>query len=348
MFWPIALVMIGLSLALWVLAADRMVQGRPVLQAEARRPVPWNLVDLILMLLLGISAMVMSTWLTTTWFDLPAAGDWRLRDLQPKQQMRMLVSFSVTTLIALTLTLLVVRLRAKAVWRDLGWDAGKVWSDVQLGMAGFFMLMAPMLIVHFVAQKVFPTEEMHPFIEVIIDDPRFAYLVPIAFAAVVVAPLSEEIFFRVLLQGWMERVAVEWHNSAHLVGQEDVSQGVTSESKDAVDVSYTATVDRERGQVVGPVGPGASQESFGVVDESTSGMPVTRWGRLMPILVSSFLFAMAHVGQGSAPIALFLLALGLGYLYQRTHRLVPCLVVHFLVNLTAIVQLVIEVARHRS
>ena len=55
------------------------------------------------------------------------------------------------------------------------------------------------------------------------------------------------------------------------------------------------------------------------------------------------LFALAHVGQGPAPIPLFLLALGLGYIYQRTHRIVPCIAIHFLVNLTAMVQLALEV-----
>ena len=32
------------------------------------------------------------------------------------------------------------------------------------------------------------------------------------------------------------------------------------------------------------------------------------------------------------PIALFLLGLALGYLYRRTGSLLPCIVVHFLLN----------------
>lgn len=51
-----------------------------------------------------------------------------------------------------------------------------------------------------------------------------------------------------------------------------------------------------------------------------------------PILVTSLLFALLHMGQGGAPIALFFLSIGLGFLYQRTGRLVTVIVVHMVLN----------------
>jgi membrane protease YdiL (CAAX protease family) len=62
----------------------------------------------------------------------------------------------------------------------------------------------------------------------------------------------------------------------------------------------------------------------------------------LPIIISSFVFALMHAGQGNAPVPLFVLALGLGYLYERTHRIVPGMVVHFLVNLSAMLQLALR------
>ncbi|HET6880478.1 MAG TPA: CPBP family intramembrane glutamic endopeptidase [Pirellulales bacterium] len=50
------------------------------------------------------------------------------------------------------------------------------------------------------------------------------------------------------------------------------------------------------------------------------------------IVVASLMFAALHLGQGAAPIPLFFLSLALGYLYQRTHRLVPCITLHFCIN----------------
>ena len=53
---------------------------------------------------------------------------------------------------------------------------------------------------------------------------------------------------------------------------------------------------------------------------------------LWPVLASSIVFAAAHLGNGPDPIPLFFLAIGLGLLYQRTHRVWPCIVVHCLLN----------------
>jgi membrane protease YdiL (CAAX protease family) len=58
-----------------------------------------------------------------------------------------------------------------------------------------------------------------------------------------------------------------------------------------------------------------------------------------PILVSSALFALMHVNHGPAAVPLFLYALMLGYLYFRTHRLLPSIVAHAALNAFSMVQL---------
>jgi membrane protease YdiL (CAAX protease family) len=60
---------------------------------------------------------------------------------------------------------------------------------------------------------------------------------------------------------------------------------------------------------------------------------------LVPMLVSSTIFALAHYGHGPDPIPLFLLAMILGYLYQRTHRIWPSMVLHFTVNFVSMAML---------
>ena len=44
------------------------------------------------------------------------------------------------------------------------------------------------------------------------------------------------------------------------------------------------------------------------------------------------IFALLHYSHGPDWVPLFFLAMGMGYLYQRTHRLLPSLVVHGLLN----------------
>lgn len=60
----------------------------------------------------------------------------------------------------------------------------------------------------------------------------------------------------------------------------------------------------------------------------TDWVPRAAW----PIVLTSFLFAMMHFGQGPAPIPLFVLSLGLGYLYRQTGSLIPPLIVHMILN----------------
>ena len=50
------------------------------------------------------------------------------------------------------------------------------------------------------------------------------------------------------------------------------------------------------------------------------------------IVLTSLLFALMHLGQGLAPIPLFGMSILLGYLYQRTGSLLPCIGLHMLNN----------------
>ncbi len=59
----------------------------------------------------------------------------------------------------------------------------------------------------------------------------------------------------------------------------------------------------------------------------------------LPIVLASLIFAAMHLGQGAAPIPLFFLSLGLGYLYRQTGNITAPLVVHIVLNaLTLIVK----------
>jgi membrane protease YdiL (CAAX protease family) len=51
-----------------------------------------------------------------------------------------------------------------------------------------------------------------------------------------------------------------------------------------------------------------------------------------PIWVTSAIFALLHMSQGPAPVPLFLFSVAMGYVFRRTGRIFPCLVMHFLLN----------------
>ena len=56
----------------------------------------------------------------------------------------------------------------------------------------------------------------------------------------------------------------------------------------------------------------------------------------LPIVASSILFSAAHFNHGGGWIAIFVLALGLGLLYHKTHRLLPCILLHMALNATSL------------
>ena len=58
-----------------------------------------------------------------------------------------------------------------------------------------------------------------------------------------------------------------------------------------------------------------------------------------PIFVSALLFGLAHFGYGPEPVPIFMLGLALGFVYQRTHKIVPSIVAHSLFNLFTMVVL---------
>ncbi|MEM9827630.1 MAG: CPBP family intramembrane glutamic endopeptidase [Planctomycetota bacterium] len=53
---------------------------------------------------------------------------------------------------------------------------------------------------------------------------------------------------------------------------------------------------------------------------------------LWPIFAAAAIFCLQHWGQGAGPIALFPLAIGLGWLYRQSGSLVPCVIVHMVLN----------------
>ena len=74
---------------------------------------------------------------------------------------------------------------------------------------------------------------------------------------------------------------------------------------------------------------GSLQAIADPMPETGEWQPISVW----PILLSSFVFAVMHFpGQGAAPIPIFVLSLGLGYLYRQTGSLVPPIIVHVLLN----------------
>ncbi|MDG2207879.1 MAG: CPBP family intramembrane metalloprotease, partial [Pirellulales bacterium] len=72
-----------------------------------------------------------------------------------------------------------------------------------------------------------------------------------------------------------------------------------------------------------------------VTEEQLSSQSPNTTFMWQPIVLSSITFALPHAGHGPDPIPLFFLAMVLGYLYAKTHRILPGIVVHMALNGTS-------------
>jgi membrane protease YdiL (CAAX protease family) len=293
----------------------------PLLPYEPRRPVPWGAVGCIL------AVMYL---LTTAYSVLSGEGDGATGGSPHSLAPSTLVAAMLQQLFIVGGVLFVIALFTKATLRDLGVAAnkGQRVRDVLVGAAACLAALAPVHIVQMFLMYVFFPEQMqsgHPLVKMVMTAPPGpGILLLTGVAAVVVAPICEEITFRLLLQGWLER----W---------EDERLGWRTEATEMQMTNDEARMTNEEG---------SRSEDSSIVNRHSSFQPEPpplgiaglsySW---FPIVISAALFGVAHYGYGPEPVPLFLLGLVLGYLYQRTHRIIPGIVAHALFNLFTIVML---------
>jgi membrane protease YdiL (CAAX protease family) len=280
--WPVITLWLGAILAWgWIWAFYRTRPRPALVPYRGRRPVPW-------------SGWYAAAAFAALYVLLSAAQLVELRrlgvqlavgvEIPAEIQSALITTQMVGELVVWAGAICLLVLWAGANRDDLGLPRGHVLGDLWLGVVSFCAVGAPVQLLYLLLQPSEP--QIHPLVKLAIHEPSLLWL--LAGAAVLVAPLVEEFFFRVVLQGWLER-----------------------RERQAI---------HERGL--------PTRWPIGAVPVGT-----------VPILISSFLFALAHIGNWPAPVPLFFLALVLGYLYHQTHRLLPSLVVHMLLNGTTFLNL---------
>ncbi|MFM9068720.1 MAG: lysostaphin resistance A-like protein [Planctomycetota bacterium] len=267
---------------------ETSVEAESCSSAGATAPLPprkvalWGLIDLIFtVLLLSMAMSAGFTWLKGR-VELPPRVP--LHELPSSVATQLVWVNSLAMLLATFGGLLFIHMRTFATAAELGWSPRDRWSDLKLGARTFVLWSGPILTLQILLTIWFPYH--HPLMDTVKKSPEWSVLLANAVAGVVVAPICEELLFRLLLLGWLENIG---------------ERGLLA-----------------RDWLVGPAG-----ERRQLVRSRQS------W---LPIVTSSALFAAAHASQGPAPIPLFILALVLGRLYQTTGRVLPGIVVHFLLN----------------
>jgi membrane protease YdiL (CAAX protease family) len=321
------LVLATASFGTWFVLLGRLSDG-PILPYEPRRPVPWHGIWILLPVLLVALAVFAAIRGGDPAEDTAPATAADLIDQIARgsaQQMAFVVAFLAVVIVA-----------SGATRADLGLPKSvhEFARDVRIGIVAWLASLVPVYGVQILLIKLFGPTEGHPLIKMVQEqaDPTL-FLLAFA-AAVLVAPICEELLFRLLLQGWLEKWEAGRFGWRGEMTNDEFP--MTNDEARTTDEEPSTTNDEAR----------MTNDDFSVSDQSSfdvghSSSPTDQPPQIgsanlpqawLPIAASSLLFALAHVGYGPDPIPLFLLALILGYVYQRTHRIVPSMVAHALFN----------------
>lgn len=313
----------ALSLSVWWFVYRQSKHGLPLIEAEPRRDIPWRgthvSVAFVIWLMLQLAGELAIRWKYSIAADEPLPLD----NLEVK--ILGVAAFSFASVGSVILIGTYLRIDLKASLRDMGCSSSNIGRDVMTGIVAFLAIVPVVLTINFLlmaAYRLVTGEDpaAHPIARDSQLNPSPQLLIWNAFSAVLVAPVVEEFIFRGVLQGWLEKLA----HATRAIEAKREHQNFTATSES----DSTNTLEQRTSLAAVPADEQAPATTTGSKpDESIPEPPM-----IAPIIVSSLFFSFFHWGHGVAPVSLFFLSLVLGYLYQRTHRLLPSLVVHMGLN----------------
>ncbi len=313
------------SAGAWIFIVARWRQRGEVLAYEPRRPVPWGPPAILLALVFVLLALL------TPLLAVEAAADAEAVSL--KDTAVQLFAFLLTQVMLCGGFFLVIFAVYRPTWDDLGLprSGGEAWRDVVIGgltcLAALLPVHGVLVVLQYLSGQAGEITR-HPLVEMVTssDAPSMVVMLLASVQAAVVAPICEEITFRLLLQGWLEKWEDErlgWRTAPDaFVTDVDAGPVINHEVHNESSLRVLDTDSSFGSLAVAP-------------RRGVAGLPYG-W---LPIFVSSLLFGLAHFGYGPEPVPLLVFGIFLGYVYHRTHRIVPCIVAHALFNLFTIVLL---------
>ncbi len=241
-------------------------------------------------------------------------------------------------------------------------------KNIVIGIVAGLISLPAMYIVMMAASAVSQSKYEHPLIESAVESATLVTYLLAVFSAAFAAPIAEEFFFRVVLQGWMQSIAFKslFDNVIGRLGLAPINppalqlaptaggvdpvansttESLVSSATIAVEPenSTSPAVDTPQLPMANPIvvasiyEPSAEGFAASVADSAKAGQsPVPP---IWPCIVAGILFGFAHFDYGVSFIPLSFLGIFLGWLYRQTQSIWPCIIVHMMLNSFSMIML---------
>jgi membrane protease YdiL (CAAX protease family) len=183
--WLVAGCCFAVSMVITWFAVRRCRQGLPVVERRPHDAVPWSGADVAAAVLAFLGLQVLAAEM------LPAGASLHARLAAG--------SFAMLAATAVSAGHLWARSKDRGV---LGFGLGRLGDDLRLAAAGLGLMLAPLLGLAAMLDRVVPYR--HAIVDFLAAHRDGVSIGLVVFAAVVAAPVAEEFLFRRVLQGWLE------------------------------------------------------------------------------------------------------------------------------------------------
>lgn len=266
----------------------------------------------------------------------------RSRDLAPnsppeQSQAELMFQVAVSNGLLLLLVPVFLWVTSGASLADLGLNLKDWPHQMGIGVRAAMLMTPPVYAIQIVAVRIW-RPRMHPLELMVLDDFTVGAAILAVLSSMVLAPMIEELLFRGIVQRWLSRLVDDRPEATTTTQETKPLAPFEPEDKlSFLDSKYAAPVEST------PIGSEGEKLAGGFQPEE---QPSPRASNL-PILLTSFFFAAMHLPQWPAPIAILLLSMALGIVYQRTGSLLAAITMHATFNgISTLLLLLAALGRH--
>ncbi len=234
---------------------------------------------------------------------------------------------AVSSIFLLVLAPLLLRLTSRSPFRDLGLSFNRWWLQAGIGFVAFLAIQPALMATQVAMTKIWESHP-HPLLKMVANEfspgvPQLAILL-----AVVVAPIAEELVYRGVIQSWLVSQCQRRPKKPPRVPSENPAHPAGTHVATPESIESSSQPAKFQPDVAAPIEPSLQADE----PPATNAPLAPRGAALVGITMTSLIFAALHFQQWPAPIALFLLSIVIGYVYERTRSLIAAICMHAAFN----------------